>query len=320
MGKQIAHVFLFLATPLVLCSQKIDNTVSFRTLESESYFRINYENDFFTATDKNYTQGYNLELVSPFLKSNPLNHLFFGVKDVKTNYGISIEHIGFTPNNYVSEAIQFGDRPFAAAIMLKSFSVANKPIKKTRFSQSFSLGLIGPGAFGKEMQVKIHEIIGDKIPGGWNNQIKNDLVLNFRLAHEKQLLRFKNMLSVNSFSALQLGTLFTNASIGFSSVIGYVNSPLGPNEKNKKWQFYIYSQPIITIVGYDATLQGGVFNNKSPYVVSANDISRFTAQVNYGLAVKSKKLYFEYARTVITREFNSGNSAQWGGFKIGFSL
>jgi hypothetical protein len=320
MGKQIAHVFLFLATPLVLCSQKIDNTVSFRTLESESYFRINYENDFFTATDKNYTQGYNLELVSPFLKSNPLNHLFFGVKDVKTNYGISIEHIGFTPNNYVSEAIQFGDRPFAAAIMLKSFSVANNHTKKTRLSQSLSLGLIGSGAFGREMQVKIHEIIGDKIPGGWDNQINNDLVLNFRLAHEKELLRFKNMLSVNSFSALQLGTLFTNASIGFSSVIGYVNSPLGPYEKNKKWQFYIYSQPIITIVGYDATLQGGVFNNKSPYVVSANDISRFTAQVNYGLVVKSKKLYFEYARTVITREFNSGNSAQWGGFKIGFSL
>ena len=320
MDKQIARIILFLVTPLVLCSQKIDNTVSFRTLESDSYFRINYENDFFTATDKNYTQGYNLELVSPFLKSNPVNHLFFGVKDANTNYGLSVEHIGFTPDNYVSEAIQFGDRPFAAAIMLKSFSIANKPAKKTRFSQSFSLGLIGPGAFGKEMQVKIHEIIGDKIPGGWNNQIKNDLVLNFRLAHEKQLLHAKNLASLNSYAAVQLGTLFSNASIGFNSIIGYIDSPLGLNLKKKKWQVYLYTQPLVTVVGYDATLQGGMFNRKSPYTIKANEVSRFTAQFNYGLVLKSRKLYFEYARTAITREFKSGHSAQWGGFKIGFSL
>ena len=46
-----------------LWAQKIDNSVAFRNIESESYFRYHYDNDYFAATDENYTQGYNFELV-----------------------------------------------------------------------------------------------------------------------------------------------------------------------------------------------------------------------------------------------------------------
>jgi hypothetical protein len=301
-------------------AQKIDQSVGFRTIESDNYFRFHYDNDYFAATDENYTQGYNFELVLPSLEMNPINALFIKPKEVITKYGLSLEHIGFTPNNYELEEIQFGDRPFAAAIMLKSFVIAFNVEKQTRLSQSFSLGLIGPGAFGKEMQVGIHEATGNKTPRGWDNQIKNDVVFNYRIAIEKQIYHYNNFIAINANSALQLGTLFTNASIGSNITIGKLNTAFISSKNDRKFHVYAYGQPQLRIIGYDASLQGGLFNRESPYTISSGNIERFTAQFNYGLVIKTKTLYFEYTRSAITREFKTGSSAKWGGIRIGFTF
>lgn len=317
---KILKLLFLLVLPNILVSQKIDNLVSFRDIKSDSYFRFSYENDFFSATDRDYTQGYSLEFVSTKLEKNPINHLFFNLKNSSYKYGLSIEHIGFTPSDYVSKEIQFGDRPFASAIMLKSFNIAEHSAKKRRISQTFSLGIIGPGAFGKEMQVEIHKATGNKVPGGWDNQIQNDLVLNYRIGYEQQLLSHTNVFALQINSSLQLGTLFTNASLGFNTQVGIINSPFTLINSKKKFQLYVYAQPNINVIGYDATLQGGVFNRESIYTIKANSVERFTAQFNYGIILKTKTLYFEYSKSFITKEFDLGNSAKWGGFKIGFTL
>ncbi|QXP78182.1 MULTISPECIES: lipid A deacylase LpxR family protein [Winogradskyella] len=306
--------------PISLLAQKIDNSVSYRNIESETYFRFHYDNDYFAATDENYTQGYNLELVSPSLEKNPINYLFIKPKASHTKYGLSLEHIGFTPNDYVSEAIQFGDRPFSTAIMLKSFTIATDTIRKTRISQSLSLGLIGPGAFGKEMQVGIHEATGNKVPGGWDNQIQNDVVINYQINYEKQIYQYNHLFALQAQSSVQLGTLFTNTSLGFNTTFGILNSEFTADKPKNKFQIYAYAQPIITVVGYDATLQGGLFNRDNPYTISSKGVERFTAQYNYGIVIKTKTMYFEYTRSAITREFESGVSAKWGGIRIGFTF
>lgn len=311
--------FLFLL-PQMLSAQKIDNVISYRTIESETYFRFHYDNDYFAATDENYTQGYSFELVLKSLAKNPINHLFFKSANATTKYGLAIEHIGFTPNDYVSEDIQFGDRPFASAIMLKSFIIDTNKEKKTRLSQSLSLGLIGPGAFGKEMQVGIHEATGNKVPGGWDNQIKNDAVLNYRIDYEKQLFSYNNLFAFNANGSLQLGTLFTNASFGFNTAFGIINSAFETEKQNKQFQVYLYAQPMVSLIGYDATLQGGLFNDDNPYIISSDNLERLTTQYNYGLIVKTKTLYFEYTRSAITKEFKTGASAKWGGIRIGFTF
>lgn len=315
--KLIRLLFLL---PLSLAAQKIDYTASFRNIDSESYFRFHYDNDYFAATDENYTQGYNFELVTPSLEKNPVNFIFIKPKADSSKYGLSIEHIGFTPNDYVSEDIQFGDRPFAAAIMLNSFVIATDTIAKTRISQALSLGLIGPRAFGKEMQVGIHKATGNKVPGGWDNQIKNDVVLNYRIAYEKQLYNYRKWVALQVSTSAQLGTLFTNASAGFNMQVGILNAAFESQKTKKNFKIYLYGQPNLNIVGYDATLQGGVFNRESLHTISSNSIERLTAQYSYGLIVKTKTLYFEYTRSAITREFKSGASAKWGGIRIGLTF
>ena len=319
MNKQLT-LLIFLLISILSNAQKIDNSASFRDINSTSYFRYNYDNDYFAATDENYTQGYNFELVLKSLEKNPINKLFLKPESSTIKYGLAIEHIGFTPNDYVSEDIQIGDRPFSAAIMLKSFVISTNFPKKTRFTSSFSLGIIGPGAFGEEMQVGIHEATGNKIPKGWKNQIKNDVVINYEVGYEKQLFRYNKLIAIQAHSNLKFGTLFTNAAVGLNTVIGIIDTPFSKPENTKRFKLYAYVQPTLNIIGYDATLQGGVFNNKSPYTISSNNIERLTAQYNYGLVLKTKTLYFEYSRSAITREFKSGSSAKYGGIKIGFTF
>ncbi|WP_299324641.1 lipid A deacylase LpxR family protein [uncultured Maribacter sp.] len=312
------YILVLLLLPTILSSQKIDHLASFKDMGSESYFRFNYDNDFFAASDKNYTQGYSFEYANRSLKKNPINYLFINPKAMYFTYGLALEHIGYTPSDFVSPDIQLDDRPFAAAIYLKSFAIATDTISKSRLSQSLSLGLIGPGAFGREMQTAIHKLIENKTPGGWDNQIQNDLVLNYKIGYEQQIFNYTDFISLQAVTSLQLGTLFTNASVGFNSTIGLLDNPFSRNSTLSKFKFYAFVQPTVHVVGFDATLQGGIFTNDNPYTISSKNIERFTAQIDYGLILKYRKLYLEYTRTTITKEFTSGNSANWGGFKVGF--
>nr|WP_321225113.1 lipid A deacylase LpxR family protein [uncultured Psychroserpens sp.] len=320
MIKTIISTIILGILSLSLNAQKIDNLISFRTIDNDTYFRFNYDNDYFAASDENYTQGYSLEFVSPFFSKNPINHILIKPNDYSLRYGIMVEHIGYTPNNYDLPEIQYGDRPFAAAIMLKSSIIALNTNKKTRLHSSLNLGLIGPGAFGEEMQVEIHKATGNKTPRGWRHQIKNDVVLNYNFGIEKQALQMANFLALQVESNVNVGTLFTNLSVGSSVVVGRFNNVFSSEEKNKNFQLYTYAQPIVKLVGYDATLQGGLINRKSPYTIASNDVNRLTFQFNYGIVLQTKTLYFEYTRSSLTKEFDSGDSAKWGGIRIGFTF
>ena len=72
-----------------------------------------------------------------------------------------------------------------------------------------------------------------------------------------------------------MGTLFTQISTGFNTTIGLIDDPF--SNHNKGFRMYCYVQPTDTLVGYDATLQGGAFNKDSPYTIRSGDIERVTA-------------------------------------------
>lgn len=305
--------------PIYTFAQKIDAFSSYHKINDTSYFRFHYDNDYFTSSDQNYTQGYTFEIVLDALKKNPINALLLNDANASQQFGLSIDHIGFTPNNIGSPDIQFGDRPFASAIMLKSFKINTNSERKSRLISALRLGLIGPGAFGKEMQVGIHEATGNTIPQGWQNQIKNDAVVNYEVIYQREIFAIPRYFSLQYEASTNLGTLNTNASAGVVAMAGLFANPFSNSEK-RRFQIYIYSKPQATLVDYDASLQGGLFNRKSPYTIASSDIERFVGQHHFGLVVQTKTLYFEYTSTDITREFASGSAASWGGIKMGFTF
>ncbi len=302
-------------------AQAIDNTESFRTINSDKYFRIYYENDFFTGKDRDYTQGIYIEKVHPGIRHFFLTRLLWRPANSFLKYGLAIEHNAYTPNNIDRSAIQYGDRPYAGTLMLKTFITAINQKRKERVSTILATGVIGPWAGAEQMQQTIHHWINYTQPLGWHNQVSNDLLLNYQINFEKELFSSMEWLSLGSFSTIRAGTLSDKVATGFSLMTGHFFSPyLAPNGPLKKWHWHLYYQPLISLVGYDATLEGPLFNRSSPYTIPAGEIRRFTFQHRYGIVIMRKGLYLEYFQTGTTEEFNNYIFHRTGGIQAGFGF
>lgn len=308
-------------------SQVINNTASFSDMASNNYFRIYYDNDYFTATDQYYTQGINIEFVHPALKKFPVSKLLLRKPNTSVKYGLAIAHNAYTPTSIGHHEILYGDRPFAGCLMLKTFVVSIDSAKQQRLSSSFSAGVIGPYAFAENMQRSIHRWIGDVQPMGWQNQIQNDVILNYELGYEKKLLGYRNIFLLNINGAVRVGTLSDKGSAGFTFLFGSFVSPFSENDIQserswfaKNFDLYIYGQPQIAVIGYDATLQGGLFNKNSPYTIPSSEINRVTLQNNFGVVIGIKKIYLEYYQSILTKEFVTGTFHRWGGVRVGVSF
>lgn len=305
-----------LLCPFVAQSQAINNAWGYRAMQGqESHVRHFYENDYFSASDAFYTQGINMECITPALGMLPAKYLLLRLQHYNMQYGLSLQSNAYTPASIQDPNIRYGDRPYAASLMLQPFAIAINEEKKIRIATMMSLGVTGQIAGGQWMQETIHSNTGNVMPEGWKYQIANDAVINYRIQIEKQIAGIKNILNINATACADAGTLLTKASIGANIMIGYFENPYRANWQ-RKFSIYIYIHPQVNAVGYDATLQGGLFT-KSIYTIPASAIERVVADYKYGFVLRYSWLYLEYTRTETTREFTNGTPHAWGGVQIG---
>lgn len=308
--------------PSLGVAQRIDHTASFRQMSQQRFIRLHYDNDFFSATDYYYTQGYSLEVVNPGLRKNPLTKLLLKARGHTIQYGLAFEHDGFTPTSIRSNAILVGNRPFAGCILLKTFSLSTDSLRRVKVASVLSTGMVGPVALGGQIQTALHRLLNGIEPHGWQHQIRNDVILNYSLQYEKQLYAYRQALSISANGQAQLGTFVDRLQTGLVVMAGRFNSPFSttPTHQRLPFQLYVYAQPLVSLVAYDATLQGGLFNWSSPYVLPASQLARTTYQANIGAVLGYKNLYLECYQSVLSPEFDSGLSHRWGGLKIGVSF
>ena len=234
---------------------------------------------------------------------------------------MALEHDAYTPTSIRHTEIIYGDRPFAAVLLLKTFAMALNSNEQTRITSALSTGIIGESAGGEWMQKSIHKALHNIQPLGWEHQIRNDIAINYEINYEKLLYSYKHLFSLNYNAQLRAGTLNDKASIGLTIMTGHFDLPFKmSDESDRKIKLYFYDQPLVSGIAYDATLQGGVFNHTSPYTKSANDITRITFQNNAGIVLSYRKIYLEYSQTYLTKEFNSGKFHRWGGVSVGVYL
>lgn len=307
--------------PALSFAQAIDNTLSYKNINTNSYFRLNYENDFFAATDKYYTQGIHLEVVAPFVKKFPLSRLLVHPNYSYVRYGIGLEHEGYTPASISNPATLYGDRPFAACFFLKTFLIATDSVNKQRFSATLNTGVIGQAAGGAEMQTAIHRWLNNITPHGWPNQVHNDAIINYQAGYEKQLVSAGHVFSLDVSGMARVGTLSDKAGVGLTMMAGYLNLPFtGAVAGRNNLRVYAYEHPGVNLVGYDATLQGGVFDHTSPYTITSGDITRVTFENRFGFVVSYQRVYLEYFQSFLSPEFKTGTFHVWGGVQIAFGI
>src|SRR5690606_28594729 len=135
-------------------------------------------------------------------------------------------------------------------------------------------GIIGPAAGGAWIQKTIHQYTGDAEPQGWQYQLSNDLAINYAIAYEHNLLKAGSVLALNGGGIIAAGTFNTSVSIHTELMLGYFKLW---EQNNKGLYGYIYTQPQVTLVGYNAMLQGGLFSN-SIHTLPASAINRLMFQ------------------------------------------
>jgi len=317
----VLSVFISLL-PFTVGAQAIDNSLSFKNINSDEYFRINYENDFFSGTDILYTQGIHIELVAPWLKRFPISRILIHPRSFSyVRYGIGFEHDGYTPTSYSNPHILYGDRPYAACLFMKTFLTAIDSVNRQRCSSSVSSGVIGQAAGGAEMQTGIHRLLHDVTPRGWEYQIHNDAIFNYQVNYEKKLVSIGRFVSIDADAMARIGTLSDKANIGATFMFGYFDSPFSTTLATKKnFRIYAYEHAEVNALAYDATLEGGVFDHTSPYVISPKEITPFVFQNRFGFVVIYHRFYLEYFQSLLSQEFTTESFHVWGGIQIAFGL
>tara|TARA_R110002050_G_scaffold226875_1_gene362547 strand:+ start:287 stop:1240 length:954 start_codon:yes stop_codon:yes gene_type:complete len=306
--------FCLLLVPFsIIAQQKFSKEFSFTT-DNDLYVSFN--------RDRYYTSG--IFLNYRYITNNE------NVKLEKKIFEWQLGHEMFTPNKSIVQTIEEHDRPFAS-YLYGGFSVKNVYKNNKILSYTLQAGVIGPNAFGKELQDFIHGIYGFKKGIGWQFQIKNAIALNFDVDYIHFLGKNDaNTMDVSWVNSAKLGTVYTNLSSGFyvrfglTSLEKIVNSIAFNTNLNdvtttstRAIESFFFLKPTLRYAFYDATLEGSFLNNTSlvtkeiiPVVFNLEIGLKFTAsRFNFGYIFnyntsKSEGLRYTYGNKYGTISIN----------------
>lgn len=146
---------------------------------------LRFENDFIGDTDGHYTHGTRIEWVAndstagPEFLRDTLNFLFpFGdLSGGRIGYALG-QNI-YTAEDTDATGLVRDDRPYAGWLYVGASLTDETPLAPGRDYSSLTtveldVGLVGPQAFGRQVQNGYHALAGFDKARGWDNQLKNE--------------------------------------------------------------------------------------------------------------------------------------------------
>ncbi|WP_262249616.1 lipid A deacylase LpxR family protein [Parapedobacter soli] len=233
-------------------------------------FNFRNDNDLYLLNkqDQYYTNGIFLNIRktvdSATLSTNEANRVW-GLTIGQKMYNAYTANI-----RYIEEV----DRPITAYLFLTAN--LDRYFASERFmSVSAEIGTIGSRALGEQFQESIHKAFRLYDIAGWQYQLENAFGVDVA-AHYGGLL-YRNpaqWFDVSGQAAATLGLNHTGVSVAPAFRIGrinpfhqsaYTSSRLQSRSTAVAKELFLYYRPQLHFVGYDATLQGGMFlHNKGP--------------------------------------------------------
>lgn len=194
-------------------------------------FTLTEENDLVVRTDRHYTQGLRLSLLSKDDTPESLHRCFrdffpLGLDVDAQKFGMAIGQQIFTPKNKSATAVVKTDRPYAGWLYLggiwqrRGTSWADTP---TLDQVELDLGVIGPDSFAREAQTTVHEWRGFSVPKGWKNQLQDEPGAALKVVRQWRIEWRSESLGADLIPELggSLGNVGTYASACTTLRIGY---------------------------------------------------------------------------------------------------
>ncbi len=199
---------------------------------------VYFENDLFTGTDRNYTNGVKISLISPdladFVESGKLPEWSLAYisrlpfindpdPDLKRKVEFSVGQNMYTPADISRSDLIVGDRPYAGwTYCATAFHARSREWMDTIELQ---LGMIGPNSYADETQKAVHDLRDLQRPNGWEHQLKNEPGLAAIYERKWQFAPFfsNGAFAMDAISHLgcSLGNVATYANTGFETRLGW---------------------------------------------------------------------------------------------------
>jgi lipid A 3-O-deacylase len=284
-------------------------------------FQVFVENDLLAHTDRYYTNGVKIGIgvpgetltdvlcdsskstLAPFLNVGEAIHL-----------GLFLGQNIYTPKSITVAAPQPFDRPWAAWSYLGGVAQQVNTKGTALDTVEIDVGVVGPAAFGEEVQSWWHRQIGASKPLGWANQIPNEPAFLVSYVHKQ---KFKShYFELIPHVGATAGNVFTLARAGGIARAGIHMTGFGPDsiepggamlqstrnahdaDERKKLEVYGFVGFDARLVARNIFLDGTLFRD-SPSVSHRNYVHDLTA----GASIRYKSFRISLTRILRSEEF-----------------
>ncbi len=201
----------------------------------EGALTLTIENDTWTGSDNNYTNGIGISWASADLDTYDIQSFvrkwtrFWGFlpfveeSGYKTYAAWSIAQEMHTPDDITDPHPPKDDQPYAGLLYVDSLLYA----KKGRWAHAWELklGIVGPSSQADETQKWFHNVIGEDKPRGWDTQMPDEPIIN--LGYTVGYLAAAGPAAgaaewrIVPVGTVGLGTYFTGAGLGIYGEVGW---------------------------------------------------------------------------------------------------
>ena len=328
--------------------------------KEDSYLIFQLDNDLFTGSDRNYTNGARFAYMHP-VSEEQLNrfqnwlrdmtgageHPVFGRlttfandEDIRYDWGFGLTQLMFTPQDPEATEAPPGQRPYAGWLGTEFSLHAKDPDALS--SVIFSVGVTGKYAIARETQEWVHRNISNSpIFQGWDSQVPAEVTFNLNFDRKHRLVRLGErtrdwLVELDGYLewGAALGNYRTDAYVGTLVRAGY-NLPVQ------------YMTPRIRIGSYSHNLfvrEGSRFSSISVYAFGGargsavlHDITldgpvfkdydspvsseTWVGELLVGFGVRLSQFTLTVSRTFRSREFDTqAEGHQFGSIQAGFGF
>ncbi len=293
-----------------------------------------FENDLFTGTDSDYTNGVKYSIISPDLSPrapqrrtmqiprkvlNVLHQVPF-IKNAPPETAhraeLALGQNIFTPRDTARSELIEDDRPYAGYTYIATSFHRISDIGELR-SQMDTLevqfGIVGPSSLGEEAQTLIHRIRGLDLPKGWDNQLEDEPALGV-IFERKWLfhppLKGGWMADTILHAGLALGNVMTYVNAGLEIRAGWnvprsfgvsLIRPAGSawNSPGAGLSWYLFGAVNGRGVVRDIFLDGSSFRDSHSV-----DKKPWVADISGGITASYERFTVSLAYNLRTREFD----------------
>ncbi len=308
---------------------------------------VYFENDLFTGTDSNYTNGVKYSLISQDLSPHAdqgklpqkvLEYIhqipFIGKSGPEYTHKVefSIGQNIFTPQDISRTDIIENERPYAGWTYVSTSyhrKYSSEDLLDYMDTVELQMGIVGPESFAEETQIFVHKMRELQRPDGWDNQLKNEpgLAAVFErkwLFHPDSSSRFNYRIITHAGGAL--GNVYTYLNSGGELRVGWniprdfgisLIRPAGSTRLSTHSKFSMFGFAGVNgrFIIRDIFLDGNTFTDSHSI-----DKKAAVADLSAGLAINYRNVQFTWTQVLRSKEYKGQEDAHsFGAVALSFS-